>query len=157
MLGYYEMEEETKKVLRDGWFYTGDLGYFDKDGYLYITGRDKNMIVLKNGKKVFPEELESLVNKLKYVSESMVFGLPDDEDKNDVKLSVKVVYDEDQCKGMDEEKIREEIWEQIKNLNTTFPKYKHIKNMILSKDELIKNSTKKVVRREEMKLILNQK
>ena len=157
MLGYYEMEEETKKVLKDGWFYTGDLGYLDKDGYLYITGRDKNMIVLKNGKKVFPEELESLVNKLKYVSESMVFGLPDDEDKNDVKLSVKVVYDEEQCKGMDEEKIREEIWEQIKNLNTTFPKYKHIKNMILSKDELIKNSTKKVVRREEMKLILNQK
>ena len=157
MLGYYEMEEETNKVLKDGWFYTGDLGYFDKDGYLYITGRDKNMIVLKNGKKVFPEELESLINKLKYVSESMVFGLPGDDDKNDVKLSVKVVYDEEQCKGMDEEKIREEIWEQIKELNTTFPNYKHVQNMILTKDELIKNSTKKVVRREEMKLILNQK
>ena len=159
MLGYYEMPEETEKVLKDGYFYTGDLGYIDKDGYVFITGRSKNMIVLKNGKKVFPEELEILVNRLELVEESMVFGLPDEQDKNDVKLSVKIVYNEDTVKEkygeITEEQIRNTIWEQIKELNKTFPNYKHIKNVILSKEELIKNSSKKVKRFEEMKIILN--
>ena len=92
MLGYYEMPEITAEVLKDGWFYTGDLGYFDKKGLLYITGRNKNMIVLKNGKKVFPEEIETIINRLELVEECMVFGMPDKDDKNFVKLSVKVVY-----------------------------------------------------------------
>lgn len=157
MLGYYEMPEITKEVLKDGWFYTGDLGYFDKDGYLFITGRNKNMIVLKNGKKVFPEELETLVNRLELVEESMVFGLPDENDKNDVKLSVKIVYNKEVAKekyeGKNEDELYQIIWEQIKKLNTTFPRYKHIQNMILSSEELIKTTTKKVKRQEEMKLI----
>lgn len=160
MLGYYEMEEETKNVLKDGWFYTGDLGYFDKKGYLFITGRNKNLIVLKNGKKVFPEELETLVNRLELVEESMVFGLPDENDKNDVKLSVKIVYNKDVVKekydGKSEEELYQIIWEQIKNLNTSFPRYKHIQHMILTGEELIKTTTKKVKRQEEMKLILNK-
>ena len=159
-LGYYEMEEETKNVLKDGWFYTGDLGYFDEDGYLYITGRNKNMIVLKNGKKIFPEELEALVNRLELVEESMVFGMPDEEDKNNVKLSVKIVYNEEVAKQKYQDKTEEElykiIWEQIKEINTTFPQYKHIKNMILTKEELIKTTTKKVKRQEEMKKILGK-
>ncbi len=160
MLGYYEMPEETEAVLKDGYFYTGDLGYIDKDGYLFITGRSKNMIVLKNGKKVFPEELELLVNRLDLVEESMVFGLPDEEDKKDVKLSVKVVYNPDTVKEKCGEKTVEEIyniiWDQIKELNKTFPTYKHIKTVLLSTDELIKNSSKKVKRFEEMKNILKQ-
>lgn len=160
MLGYYEMPEETEKVLKDGWFYTGDLGYFDKDGYLFITGRSKNMIVLKNGKKVFPEELEVLVNRLELVEESMVFGLPDEKDKNDVKLSVKIVYNKEVVKEKYEDKTEEElykiIWEQIKNLNKTFPKYKRIQNMILTSEELIKTTTKKVKRNEEMKTIMKK-
>ncbi len=160
MLGYYEMPEQTEEVMRDGYFYTGDIGYFDKDGYLFITGRSKNMIVLKNGKKVFPEELELLANRLDLVEESMVFGLPDDEDKNDIKLSVKVVYSEDTVKekygDISEQEVYDMIWDQIKELNKTFPNYKHIKNLILSKEELIKNSSKKVKRFEEMKLILEE-
>ena len=118
------------------------------------------MIVLKNGKKVFPEELELLVNRLNLVEESMVFGLPDDEDKNDIKLSVKVVYSEETVKeklgDVSEQEMYDNIWEQIKELNKTFPNYKHIKNLILSKEELIKNSSKKVKRFEEMKLILGE-
>lgn len=94
MLGYYENGEKTKEVLKDGWFYTGDLGYQDKDGFIFITGRSKDMIVLKNGKKAFPEELEMLVNKIEEVEESFVFGMPSKEDKNNLKISVKVVYDE---------------------------------------------------------------
>ena len=74
MLGYYKNEEATKEAIVDGWFHTGDIGYIDKEGYITITGRKKDMIVLKNGKKIFPEEIESLINKLPYVSESMVFG-----------------------------------------------------------------------------------
>ena len=159
MLGYYENEEETNKVLKDGWFYTGDLGYMDKDGFIFITGRQKNMIVLKNGKKVFPEEVETLVNRIDIVEECMVFGMPDENDKNDLKLSVKVVYNKDEvkekCGDISEEEIRNIIWEKIKNdVNTTVPRYKHIINMILTDKELIKTTTKKVKRNEEMKIIL---
>ncbi len=158
MLGYYEMPEITKEVLKYGWFYTGDLGYFDKDGYLFITGRNKNMIVLKNGKKVFPEELETLVNRIELVSESMVFGLPDKNDKDDIKLSVKIAYDMEIAKEKYADKTEEDlykiIWNEIKELNKTFPRYKHIQNMILTNEELIKTSTKKVKRQEEMKKIL---
>ena len=157
MLGYYEMPEETAKVLKDGWFYTGDLGYVDNEGSIYITGRSKSLIVLKNGKKVFPEELETIINRLELVSESMVFGLPDKQDKNDVKLSVKIVYDKEIVKEKYPEKTEEEvyqiIWQQVKEINKGFPRYKHIQNMILTDKELIKTSTKKVKRQEEMKLI----
>ena len=157
MLGYYEMPEETEKVLKDGWFYTGDLGYLDNDGYLTITGRIKDMIVLKNGKKVFPEELETLVNRIELVEESMVFGMPDKNDPNDVMLSVKVVYNEEVAKEKYPDKSKDElykiIWDEIKKINTTFPRYKHIQKMILTKEELIKTTTKKVKRHEEMKKI----
>ena len=161
MLGYYENEEETKNVLKDGWFYTGDLGYIDKEGFIFITGRQKNMIVLKNGKKIFPEEIETLVNRIDLVEECMVFGMPDEVDKNDVKLSVKVVYNKDEVKqkygdiSLDE--IRDIIWNRIKNeVNTTVPRYKHIMNMILTDKELIKTTTKKVKRNEELKEILKK-
>ncbi len=162
MLGYYENEEETKNVLKDGWFYTGDLGYIDKDGFIFITGRQKNMIVLKNGKKIFPEEIETLVNRIDLVEECMVFGMPDEKDKNDVKLSVKVVYNKDEVKqkygDISFEEIRDIIWDRIKNeVNTTVPRYKHIMNMILTDKELIKTTTKKVKRNEELKEILKGK
>ncbi len=158
MLGYYEMPELTDEVLKDGWFYTGDLGYFDKDGILYVTGRNKNMIVLKNGKKVFPEEVEMLVNRLDLVNECIAFGMPSKDNENDVKLSVKIVYDEQTIKekyeDKSEEELREILWNQIKELNKTFPRYKHIQNLIVSHEELIKTTTKKVKRQEEMKKIL---
>ena len=161
MLGYYENEEETNKVLKDGWFYTGDLGYIDKDGFIFITGRQKNMIVLKNGKKIFPEEIETLVNRIDLIDECMVFGMPDEVDKNDVKLSVKVVYNKDEViqkyGDISFDEIRDIIWDRIKNeVNTTVPRYKHIMNMILTDKELIKTTTKKVKRNEELKEILGQ-
>lgn len=161
MLGYYENEEATKEVLKDGWFYTGDLGYMDKDGFIFITGREKNMIVLKNGKKIFPEEMETLVNRIDLIEESIVFGMPDEKDKNDVKLSVKVVYNKEIVKekhgDISEEEIRTIIWDRIKNeVNTTVPRYKHIMNMICTDKELIKTTTKKVKRNEEMKIILSE-
>ena len=116
------------------------------------------MIVLKNGKKVFPDELEVLINRLDLVKECLVFGMPDKEDKNDITLSVKVVYDTEVAKekypNASEEDLRKILWEQIKEINKTFPPYKYIKNMILTHEELIKTTTKKVKRQEEMKKIL---
>ena len=160
MLGYYEMPELTEEVLKDGWFYTGDLGRFDKKGILYITGRNKNMIVLRNGKKVFPEELETIVNRLELVEESMVFGMPDEKVKDDVKVSVKIVYNQEVAKEKYPDKTQDElyqiIWEQIKELNKSFPRYKHIQKLILTDEELIKTTTKKVKRQEEMKKILQK-
>ena len=158
MLGYYENEEATKTVLKDGWFYTGDLGYFDKEGYLFLTGRQKDMIVLKNGKKVFPDELEILINRLDLVKECIVFGLPSKEDKNDIKLSVKIVYDKEVAKekhpDATEDDLRKIMWQQIKEINKTFPPYKYIKNMILTDKELIKTTTQKIKRNEEIKILL---
>ncbi len=155
MLGYYENEEATKEVLKDEWFYTGDLGYQDKEGFIFITGRKKDMIVLKNGKKVFPEEIEILINRLEEVEECMVFGMPNDKEKNDVKLSVKVVYNKEYIQekypNIEKEELHKIIWEKIKEINKTFPPYKYIKNMILTDKELIKTTTKKIKRHEEIK------
>jgi long-chain acyl-CoA synthetase len=157
MLGYYEMEEKTNEVLVDGWFHTGDIGYLDEDGCLVLTGRNKSMIVLKNGKKVFPEELETIVNRLDLVLESMVYGLENEDDKVDVTLSIKVVYDDEYIKEKYSDKTDEELdkilWEQIKEINKGFPRYKHIQNMTTTHTELIKTTTKKIKRFEEMKLI----
>ena len=145
-------------MLKNGWLYTGDLGYMDKDGFLFITGRKKDMIVLKNGKKVFPDELEILVNRLDEVEESIVFGMPDKNDKNDIKLSVKIVYNKEYVKekygDITSEELKNIIWEKVKKINKTFPPYKYIKNMILTDKELIKTTTKKVKRQEEIKNIL---
>ncbi len=160
MLGYYENEEATSQVLKDGWFYTGDLAYYDKEGYLFLTGRKKDMIVLKNGKKVFPDELETLVNRLDEVAECLVYGMPDQKDKNDIKLSVKIVYDKEVVKekypSASQEELEELIWQKVKEINKTFPPYKYIKNMVLTDQELIKTTTKKVKRNEEIKKLLEQ-
>jgi long-chain acyl-CoA synthetase len=154
MLGYYEMEEETNKVLKDGWFYTGDLGYLDKDGFLFITGRKKNVIVLKNGKNIYPEELELLISNLPYVAENMVFGTPKDDD---LVLSVKIVYNKeyilDKYGDISEENIKDMIWKDIKKINSGLPNYKHIKNLIVTDEPMIKTTTQKVKRFEEIKKI----
>ena len=155
MLGYYENEEATKDVLKDGWFYTGDLGYIDKKGFLFITGRRKDMIVLKNGKKVFPEELETLVNRIYEVEESFVFGMPEEDDTSKIKVAIKVVYNKDKVKekygDISKEDLHEKIWNQIKEVNKTLPPYKYIKYMILTDKPLIKTTTQKIKRKEEMK------
>ena len=154
MLGYYENEEATKNVLKNGWFNTGDLAYVDKDGYLFITGRKKDMIVLKNGKKVFPEELEVLVNRINEVEESFVFGLPETQ-KNDIKLSVAIVYNKEYIKenypNIKKDELEKIVWNKIKEINKTLPPYKYIKNLYIENEELIKTTTKKIKRNEQIK------
>ena len=158
MLGYYGNEEATKECMIDGWFHTGDLAYIDKEGFIFITGRKKSVIVLKNGKNVFPEETESLINKIPGVKESFVFGKPDENDENDLKMCVEVVFDRDIMKkeyGLEkDEDIKAKIWEQIKEINKTMPKYKYVKELIITEEELIKTTTLKIKRHEEIKKVL---
>lgn len=153
MLGYYENEEATKEVLKDGWFYTGDLGYLGKKGHIYIAGREKSVIVLKNGKNIYPEEIETLINNLSYVAESMVFGYPKGDD---LVLSAKIVYNPEYFKGDSKDKIQHKIWGDIKEINSGLTIFKHIKKLIVTDEPMIKTTTAKVKRFEEIKKILNE-
>ncbi len=149
MLGYYKDQEATDAVIKDGWFHTGDLAYFDKDGYLFITGRKKNVIVMKNGKNVFPEEIETLVNLLPYVSESMLFS----RDKaNDVVLWLKVVYDEEYLKeeGITVEQLNDIFEKDLEEINKSMPSYKMVKKFFLSDRPTIKTTTLKTKRNDEL-------
>lgn len=157
MLGYYKNEEATKEVIdENGWFHTGDLAKIDKDGYIFITGRKKYVIVLKNGKNIYPEELETLINKVTGVKESMVFGKP--EDDGDYKICAKIVYDKNIMKDAygleDEKKIKDRLWQEVKNINKTIPAYKYVKDIIVTDEDFIKTTTQKIKRNEEMKKIL---
>lgn len=157
MLGYYQNKEATDETIIDGWLHTGDLAYFDKDDYIFITGRKKNVIVLKNGKNIYPEESEILLNKIEGVKESFVFGKPEDGDNADLKLAAKVVYDPDEMKekfGLEDvEEIKKKIWADIKEINKKMPTYKYIKELYITDKELIKTTTQKIKRFEEIKTI----
>ena len=155
MGGYVDHPEATDEVIEDGWFHTGDLGYFDSQEFLFITGRKKNVIVLRNGKNIYPEEIEAMVNDIVGVKESMVFGKPEGEDENDLKIACKVVYDAEVMKeefGLTTEtEIKDKIWRAIKEINKKMPTYKYIKELILTEEEFIKTTTQKIKRFEEMK------
>jgi len=158
MLGYYEDEERTKEVLKNDWFYTGDLGYIDEEGFIFITGRKKDMIVLKNGKKVFPDEIEMLVNKIEEVEECIVYGMPEKDDSSKIKVAVKIVYNEEfvneKYNNITEDELYKIIWDKIKIVNQTLPQYKYMKQLIVTNKALVKTTTNKVKRQEEIKLIL---
>lgn len=158
MLGYYENEEATKEVLKDGWFYTGDLGYFDEDGFLYITGRKKEVIVLKNGENIYPVDIETYVNKLPYVAESIVF--PRTNAKNEINLGIKIVYDETVIKDTFGDKSEKEyeklIWEDIKEINKDLPVFKRLKELIITTEPLEKTTTQKIRRFKEFEKILGK-
>ncbi len=156
MSGYYENAEETEKVLAGGWLHTGDLAYTDKDGFVFICGRKKNVIVLKNGKNVYPEEIEQLISNLPYVEENMVFGQPRHEngDEKDLALCVKIVYKPDYMKeilslsGTDQ--IEAQVRQDIDKLNNQLPSYKQIFRLIVTDQPMIKTTTGKVKRYEEI-------
>ncbi len=156
MLGYYNDQEATKNVMDHGWFRTGDLAKIDSEGYVYITGRKKNIIVLKNGKNVFPEEIEVLINRLDFVNESIVYGAPNKD--GDVEIRAKIVYNKDQLIEkvgiLQDEELESMFWEKIKEINKTMPTYKYIRKIILSEEPLIKTTTNKVKRYEEIAKIM---
>ena len=151
MLGYYNMEDETNKVLVDGWFHTGDLGKIDENGYLYITGRCKSVIVTKNGKNIFPEEVEHYLNDSPLIAESLVQGIHkenDDETYVNAQIFPNIEAITEYLKGTVPTKaeIKKIISDVISNVNKKMPTYKHIKNFVIRDKEFEKTTTKKIKR-----------
>ena len=129
----------------------------DKDEFLYVTGRKKDIIVLKNGKNIFPEEMEALVNKIEGVTESFIFGKQQSDDKEDIKINVKIVFDrevmKEAYKAETDEEIRKVLQDKIKEINQIMPKYKAIRGMIISEEPLIKTTTNKIKRQANLEAL----
>ena len=157
MLGYYENEEANKESLKEGWFYTGDLAKIDEEGYIFICGRKKSVIVLKNGKNIFPEEMENLVNKIEGIKESFIFGKIQSNDENNIKINVKIVFDRDVIKDVYKVEKNEDIYtvlaKKIKEINQTMPSYKAIRGIMLTEEPLIRTTTNKIKRQENLDAI----
>ena len=153
MLGYYEDEEATKEVVHDGWFNSGDIAYMDKDGYLYITGRSKNVIVTQNGKNIYPEEIEIMLGKIPEIQECMVYG-KEVEGEKELIISAKVIPNKEELekhgKNLTDEQIYKIIWDEIKKVNKQLTSYKAIKNLEIKKDEFEKTTTMKIKRYAEL-------
>ena len=149
MLGYFEDEEATKEAIVDGWFHTGDLGHLDKKGNLIITGRCKSVIVTPNGKNIFPEEIEDEISKFPEIKECLVYG---EETKDDTVISAVVTLDEEYLKEKygknvpDLSKIKEAIWEKIKELNKKMVSYKAVKKLKVRTTDFAKTTTMKIKR-----------
>lgn len=151
MLGYYEDEEKTKQTIIDGWFHTGDLGKIDENGYLYITGRCKSVIVTKNGKNIYPEEVEYYLNDNPLISEALVLGIQkknDDETYINAQIYPNIEAITEHLKGS--VPTKEEIWkiisDVVSNVNNKLPNYKHIKSFGIRDKEFEKTTTQKIKR-----------
>lgn len=144
MLGYYNDEERTNEVLKDGWFNTGDYGNINKKGQLSITGRKKNLIVLNNGKNVFPEEIEAYVARVPYVQEVVVRGIK--EDGREVGLQAEVFLNQDMVKSMGIEDVHETLKKDISNVTKELPVYKKITDIKIRENEFVKTTTNKIKR-----------
>ncbi|MBQ1230497.1 MAG: AMP-binding protein [Clostridia bacterium] len=146
MLGYYKNPEETAKVFtEDGWFCTGDVGYMDEDGYIFITGRKKYVIVLENGKNVFPEEIEEYLGRLDSVAESVVVG----RTKEDGAISLTaIVYPQlDLFKnGEDHAAIEAAVRADIARMNRKLVSYKQIRDVEFRYEPFEKTTSKKIKR-----------
>ncbi len=155
MLGYYEDEEATNEVIFEDenggrWFHSGDIGYLDADGFLYITGRCKNVIVTQNGKNIYPEEIELMLGKIPEIAECMVYGKPEEGEKELI-ITARVIpnyeeIEEKHGKDLTEKQIRDIIWEEIKKVNHELTSYKAIKKLEIKKDEFVKTTTMKIKR-----------
>jgi len=154
MMGYYGDEEATKEAIKDGWFYTGDMGYIDEDGFIHMTGRKKNVLITKNGKNVYPEEIEEVLNNSDYIAESMVYS----KDKgDDIKIVADIIVNQEfiDAKFKDSPKTKEEIkdiiWQEVKKINQTLVSYKHITEINIREKEFEKTTTLKIKRYLEIK------
>ncbi|MBQ6900087.1 MAG: AMP-binding protein [Firmicutes bacterium] len=152
MMGYYNMPEETAKVIKDGWFHTGDLGYVDDENFIYITGRKKNVIITRNGKNVFPEELEYYLGKVPYVSESMVWAESDEAGQDDIITATIKPDMEEVAAALGEEAAKDTaaieklLWSEVDRINADLPLFKKIKKIVVRTEDFEKTTGKKIKR-----------
>ena len=141
MKGYYKMPKETEEAFSDGWLRTGDLGYMDDDGFLFITGRLKNLIILSNGENVSPEEIEGVFLENKLVGEIIISG-------GDSGLAARIFPDPDvvEAEGLSPEEVAARLQGLLDDYNRTQPLYRSITTLKVRKNPFIKNTTKKIVR-----------
>ncbi|MBI5661688.1 MAG: AMP-binding protein [Ignavibacterium album] len=152
MLGYYKNPQLTQEAFEDGWFKTGDLGFFDEDGFLHIAGRKKNVIIANNGKNVFPEEIEDLLNRSPFIQECMVYGEKDE--KHDEVIAAQIVtdaeafieYSEKNNVQITPELVNNIISEEIKKVNKKLANYKQIRRFYIRDTEFEKTTTQKIKR-----------
>ncbi len=151
MMGYFDNEEATSKVICDGWLFTGDIGKTDENGFVYVTGRQKNVIVTKNGKNVFPEEVEAYINKSPYIKESLVTG-NNNEKNGDTIVTAQIVPDIDAIKSklkkenLSNDEIYKLIKSELKSINKNMPLYKRVQEINIRENEFAKTTTKKIKR-----------
>ncbi len=151
MLGYYNDPEATDNVFKKGWFYTGDLGYIDENGFLYITGRCKSVIVTQNGKNIYPEEIEYYLNESTLVEECIVIGVNYENDR-ETYVNAKILPNKEGFKELlgkediSDSDINKEIKKLISEVNKKLPNYKHIKNFKIVDEPFEKTTTQKIKR-----------
>ena len=157
MLGYFKMKEETDKVLKDGWLYTGDIGRIDKDGYLYITGRIKDVIITSSGLNVYPDEVEFELNKTPYIKESCVIGkkvgsgVKKGSEEVFAVVAPNMEYFEKMGFSTDENSVFSAVWGAIEKLNNKLAQYKRISGLEVRYTDFPKTSTRKIKRFEVRK------
>lgn len=150
MLGYYNSPEETAQVLKDGWLYTGDYGYFDSDGFLYVCGRKKSVIVTKNGKNIFPEEVEFYITQSRFIQEALVYGIDDEKSGNTV-VKAEIYPDmealiEEKGEKPTKEELNSFIKSEIDKINEKMSAYKRVKRFTVRETEFEKTTTRKIKR-----------